>query len=321
MNESTAKRPVIVGLFVFLGLTFLIAGILMVGNLRGAFTKKMQITGIFDDVNGLQVGNNVWFSGVKVGNVKTVDIFNKSRVIVVLNIDKSAQQYIRKDAKVKISSDGFIGNKLVMVYGGSSQAAPIQDDDTLMVEKSLSTEEIMSTFQENNKNVLAITNDFKVISHKLANGEGTIGKILKDETVYDNISATTASLKNATAKAQKITASLASFTDKLNKKGTLAHDLTTDTTVFKSMKASIEQLQHVSDTATLIAHNLKVASENPNSPVGVLLHDEATGAQLKAMMKNLESSSVKLDQDLEALQHNFLLRGYFRKQAKKKANP
>lgn len=319
MNETSNKRAVVVGLFVLLGLGFLTAGILMIGNIKGTFTKKMKVSAIFQDVNGLQTGNNVWFSGVKIGTVKKVDFFGRSKVKVVLNVDRNAQQYIRKDAKVKISTDGFIGNKIVVIYGGSATIPSVGEDDTLSVEKALSTEEIMSTFQENNKNVLEITNDIKAISHKMARGEGTIGKFLNDETVYRDISTTTASLQNASAKAQKMMTSLADFSSKLNKKGSLANDLATDTVVFNSMKASVRHLQEVADTAAIFAHNLKQASENPNSPLGVLLHDKETGDHLKATMKNLESSSVKLDQDLEALQHNFLLRGFFKKQEKKKA--
>jgi phospholipid/cholesterol/gamma-HCH transport system substrate-binding protein len=65
MKETSNRRPVIVGLFIFLGLVFLIAGILMVGNLHETFKKKMKVVALFDDVSGLQTGNNVWFSGVK----------------------------------------------------------------------------------------------------------------------------------------------------------------------------------------------------------------------------------------------------------------
>lgn len=316
MNESPNRRAVLVGLFVFIGLAFLISGILIVGNLRETFKKKMEVVSLFDEVNGLQKGNNVWFSGVKIGTVSKLHFYGRSQVEVRMKIETNAQQYIRKDAKVKISSDGIIGNKILVIYGGTANSAEIQEGDTLRVEKTFSSEDMINTLQENNKNILAITSDFKIISKKIVAGEGTIGKLLNDNSVYANINAATKSLQDASAKAQQLVSSLAAFSSGLNKKGTLANQLTTDTVVFNSVKASVMQLRQIADTATVFITNLKQAGSNPHTTIGVLLHDEEAGARLKETIKNLESSSKKLDEDLEAAQHNILLRGFFKKKAK-----
>ena len=320
MKESNNKRAVLVGFFIILGILFFLGGILMVGNLHETFKRKMEVVALFDDVNGLQKGNNVWFSGVKIGTVSSLHFYGKSQVEVLIKIDTKTQQYIRQDAMVKISSDGIIGNKILIIYGGTSSAPEIQEGDTLGVEKTFSTEDMINTLQENNKNILEITNDFKVISKSLVAGEGTIGKLLNDDEVYTNINAATASLKLASVKADQLVGSLNTFSSGLNKKGTLANELTTDTTVFKSVKASVFQLQQMADTASALLSNLKQAGTNPNSPIGVLLRDEASGTRMKETIKNLESSSKKLDEDLEAAQQNFLLKGYFKKKAKSEKN-
>lgn len=319
MEDSPNKRAIIVGIFVLVGLLFLTAGILAIGNIRSTFTKKMHVTAIFDNVNGLQAGNNVWFSGVKIGTVRNLDFYGKSQVKVVLSINSEIQEYIRKDAKVKISTDGLIGNKIVEIYGGSSLLQPVTEGDTLGVEKALSTEQMMATFQENNKNVLEITNDLKTISKKLSKGEGTIGKLLTDETVYNNITNSTASLEKASGKAQQAMASVENFTSKLHQKGTLANDLVTDTTVFRNIKASSVQLHRMADSASAAVNSLKRASTNTESPVGVLLYDKQSGTHLKSTLQNLDSGSKKLDENMEAAQHNFLLRGFFKKKEKEQA--
>jgi phospholipid/cholesterol/gamma-HCH transport system substrate-binding protein len=184
------------------------------------------------------------------------------------------------------------------------------------VEKTFTSEDMINTLQENNKNLLAITSDFKTLAHKLVAGEGTIGKLLNDSSVYKNINAATASLQLASSKAHQLISSLSDFSSGLNKKGTLANELTTDTVVFKSVRASVFQLQQIADTASLFVSNLQKAGSNPNSSIGVLLHDEVAGARIKETIRNLESSSAKLDEDLEAAQHNLLLRGFFKKKAK-----
>lgn len=316
MNESPNKRAVIVGVFVIVGLVFLLSGVLIVGNLRETFNRKMELISLFDDISGLQPGNNIWFSGVKIGTVSSLNFHGKSQVEVDMNVAIKAQKYIRKDAKVKISSDGLIGNKILVIYGGTEGFAEVEDGDTLSVEKTFTSEDMINTAQENNKNILAITNDVKAITKKLAAGEGTLGKLLNDSLIYTNINTTIVSLQKASAKAQLLVGSLAEFSSGLNKKGTLANELTTDTIVFKSVKASVLQLQQMADTASVFITNLKKAGSDPHSTVGVLLHDEESGARLKETIRNLESSSKKLDQDLEAAQHNFLLRGFFKKKAK-----
>jgi phospholipid/cholesterol/gamma-HCH transport system substrate-binding protein len=316
MNETQNKRTVVVGLFVFVGLLFLAGGILLVGDLHETFKNKMQLISVFDDVSGLQKGNNVWFSGVKIGTVSKLDFYGESQVAVSIKIETKAQHYIRKNAKVKISSDGLIGNKILVIYGGTDLAHVVEAGDTLAVEKTFSSEDMINTLQENNKNLQAITSDFKIISKNLVAGEGTIGKLLQDTSVYANIDAATASLQIASEKAQQLIGSLATIASGLNKKGTLVNELTTDTLLFNSIKLSVLQLQQIADTASDFVANLRQAGLNPNTTVGVLLHDEESGARLKETIKNLESSSVKLDEDLEAAQHNFLLRRYFKKQAK-----
>ncbi len=316
MNDIKNKRSIIVGLFVFIGLLFLIGGILMIGNMRETFKKKMTVISLFDNVSGLQAGNNIWFSGVKIGTVSKLLFFGKSQVEVTMKIDIKTQQYIRKDAKVKIGSDGLIGNKILEIYGGTSVSPEVEEGDTLGVEKSFSTDEMISTLQENNKNLLIITNDFKSISQKIAGGEGTIGKLINDNAVYANINAATESLQQASVKASQLVNSLNNFSNGLNTKGTLANELVTDTMVFHSLKGSVHELEQMAGKANNMVADLKQSLQNPNSSLGVLLHDEKTGTHLKETIKNLESSSIKLNDDLEAVQHNFLLRGFFKKRAK-----
>jgi len=326
MQSKDNKRAIIVGLFIFLGLLFLLAGILAIGNLRSTFVRKIHLTAVFEDVNGLQSGNNIWYSGVKIGTVHNMSFFGDSQVRVTIKIDEKSQQYIRKDAKVKISTDGLIGNKIIVIYGGTVAAPPVVDGDTLGVEVTASSEEMIAVLQENNRNLLAITTDFKTISKNMAEGNGTVGKLLKDETLYNSLGVTLASLQRSSAHAEKLTAAISDYGAKLNKEGSLANDLVTDTTVFKNVQASVQQLKQMTTTASDAADNLKTAStnisnatsklENKNSPIGVLLYDEASAEHLKKTLRNLDSGSEKLDEDLRAVQDNFLLRRYFKKKKK-----
>lgn len=320
MRESPNRRAVIVGLFVFIGLIFLVSGVLMVGNLHETFKKKMTVTSFFDDVNGLQAGNNIWFSGVKVGTVKAIQFHSRNAVEVTMRIDVKTQEYIRQDAKVKISTDGLIGNKILVIYGGSGKVGQIQEGDTLEVEKSVSQEDMLKILQESNKNLNSITTDFKSISKKLDSGEGTMGKLLNDNSLYDNANKTIVSLQQTSAKGQQLLNNLNTYTAKLNQEGTLANELVSDTVVFDSIKEFSQRLKQIADTTAVLVTQLKTISKDTTTSIGVLLHDKEEGARLKNTLKNLESSSKKLDEDLEAAQYSWPLKKGFKKMEKSKSD-
>jgi phospholipid/cholesterol/gamma-HCH transport system substrate-binding protein len=186
----------------------------------------------------------------------------------------------------------------------------------------------MATLSKNNDNLLEITNNLKVVSAQMAEGKGSVGKLLKDETFANELLKTVGILKNASSNVQQLSANVNRYTARLNDSGTLANDLVSDTIIFSRLRSTVGKLQQMADKSNEVVNSLQGAAntvndglKNPNTPAGMLLGDEKTAASLKTTMQNLQSASVKLNDDLEAVQHNFLLRGFFRKKAKaEKAN-
>lgn len=314
--ENQNKKNVKLGIFIFVGLLFFVIGVLAIGNINSAFTKSILVSTSFHEVNGLQPGDNVWLSGVKVGTVKEMTFQPNSDVLVIIKLEAKLQQYIPQDAFAKISSDGLIGNKLIIIYGGDIHKGYIQENDQLAIQDTYTNEDMMNTLQENNKNVLVITENFKTLSNQLVKGEGSIGKLLSDDELYTKLNASIATLNNASQKIVTLTSSLATYAEKLNTTGNLANDIVTDTLIFNELTQAVDNLNTVSKTAIDIANNLQTttASINTNttSPAGIILHDTAVANSLKQSIYNLESSSAKLNENMEALQHNFLFRRYFK---------
>lgn len=197
MKAAQNKRVIIVGIFIFLGILIFISGILVLGGQKKTFKKTITMKAIFNDVNGLLDGNNIWFSGVKIGTVKKIQLTDSARVEVEMKIDEESQHLIRKDAKAKIASDGLIGNRIIVIYGGTYTMPAVKSGDTLWVEKPLNTESMMNTLHESNNNLLAITGNLKLISERLAEGQGTIGKLLVNDTLADHLQYTVGTLQEA----------------------------------------------------------------------------------------------------------------------------
>lgn len=322
MQASDNRRKITVGIFIFLGLAIFIIGVFTLGSQKKAFVKSFTVDVIFNDIQGLKSGNNVWFSGVKIGTIKKIQFYGTSQVQVFLNIEEEAHKYIHKDAAASISSDGLIGNKIIVITGGTPKFPFVEDGDRLRVNTTLSTDDIMKTFQVNNKNLVEVTSDFKILAKSLVEGKGTVGTLLTDEKVAEDFKSIVANLKNTTASANKMAKELDAFTKTLNTKGGLADKLLTDTAVFAKLQASVDELQKTAGSASVLTENLNKASaklSQTDNAIGVLLNDQKTAEQVKTIMFNMETSSKKLDENLEALQHNFLLRGFFKKKAKAEA--
>jgi len=321
MNATPNRQAVIVGLFVAVGVAILAGGILTIGDLNDTFTSKVSVSAVFDEVGGLQRGDNIWYAGVKVGVVKTLGFDEGSRVVVEMKVDEEAARVIHGDALAKIGSDGLIGSTIVVIHGGTAGKAPLEEGDILEVSKAVSTEDIMTTLQQNNTNLVAITTDLKSISANLAAGAGSVGKLLNDDALYTKVVDAVSTLEIAAANAGTLTASLSTFAGKLNREGGLPNDLVTDRTTYASLTGAVEGFQHAGAHASDLMEALARGVGNPNTPIGTLTRDEQAGMDLKGTLDNLHLGSRLLVEDLEAAQHNFLLRGYFKKKDEPEAEP
>ena len=320
------KTAVITGIFILLGIVILVVTVFTLGGQHETFVKKRSLRAVFDDINGLQKGNNIWFSGVKIGTVNTIKLVGNGIVDVSLNVDKESMPFIRKDSKVKISTDGLIGNKIVVIYGGSASAPPMEENGLLGTEKITSTEDMIATLQANNKNLLAITDNFKKISKNIADGTGTIGTLINDKTLVESMQSAVATLQSAvddikstSAKSNEFMGNLVAFSKNLNNENSSIHRLMTDTSIYSSVNGGVAKFNEAAASAAAFADTLKITASKlnqNNSPIGMLLNDNVSADHLRAVFKNLETSSQKLDEDLEAVQHNFLLKGFFKHRAK-----
>jgi phospholipid/cholesterol/gamma-HCH transport system substrate-binding protein len=323
MDTKDNKRAIWVGLFLGLGLIVFIIGIFTLGGQQKTFSKSIHISSVFDDVQGLKSGNNVWFSGVKIGTISSIRFVGAAQVDVRMKIDAANQQYIHRNANARISSDGLIGNKIIVIDGGSPQAPAVQDGDVLQAAKLVSTDDMLKTLQQNNQNLLSITGDFKLLSRKILQGKGTVGTLLADSLMGVQLRAAMSNLAATTASAARMSAQLENFSKKVNTKGGLADKLFTDTVTFSKMGASVTQMQQAATKANEFADNLTQASnklKSTDNAIGVLINDPKAAAQMQGTINNLQKGSALLNEDLRAIQSNFFFKGFFKDQAKAKAD-
>jgi phospholipid/cholesterol/gamma-HCH transport system substrate-binding protein len=315
-KNRTDRRSVLLGLFTMGAIGVLAAGVLMIGSLNDSFTRRIIVSATFEQVNGLKKGDNIWFSGVKVGVVKAVEFDVAALVRVDLRIDQAAAVHIRQDVLATIGSDGLIGNRIVILKGGTATAPTLSEGDTLSIGEDFSTEDVVKMLKDNNTNLLAITTDLKGITGDLRAGKGSAGRLLQDEGLYTALTASVVSLGETADSARALTGSLGAFSRELNREGNLPRALVTDQELYPKLQGTVDHLERTSQRALVLMDGLAEGVEDPRTPSGAQSRDQAAGADLKGTLANMERASATLDEDLVGLQHSLFLRGYFRRKAR-----
>lgn len=316
------KRSVMVGIFVFIGIAILVVGILTLGGQQKKFVKAIQLRAVFDDIGGLQTGNNIWFSGVKIGTVRKITFYGDAQVEIEMNVEEAVVEFIRKDSKATISSDGLIGNKIIVIYGGTTLAPPVEDGDRLEAVMPLDTDQMMETLQVNNENLVEITADLKKLTSKLAAGEGIVGAVMTDSTLAENFRSILNNLNTASINSNRMIKELNTFTAKLNKKGNLFNDMVTDTLLVGEIRTTIESFKVTAKNSEEMTKELNAITTKINSgdnAMGLLLNDKEFAQTLKNTMNRTDSAAYNLNRGLEALEYTWPFRGGFKKKAKEEA--
>jgi phospholipid/cholesterol/gamma-HCH transport system substrate-binding protein len=185
--ENTTRSRIKLGIFVSAGLLILIAAIYFIGQRRQLFTGTFQISGIFKDINGLQAGNSVRFSGITVGTVESIEQFTDSAVRVTMIIEEKSRRYMKKDVRATIGSDGLMGNKIITIIPGTAGKKQLEDYDVISTAQPVSMDEIMQNIKVSTDHFAAITEDMSAIVSDIRAGKGTIGKLFSDSLFAQDV--------------------------------------------------------------------------------------------------------------------------------------
>ena len=198
MDTTTQKFKIRLGLFVAGGLTLFVLAIFVIGKQKNLFNPVFKLTSTFYNVSGLQVGNNIRFSGINVGTVDNISIINDSTVKVDMLIKKEVKKFIKTDCGVSIGSEGLIGDRLLVITQGSANAALAKEGQQLLSAEPVETDAIMSSLQVTAGNAEVISQQLAEIMLKINSGNGTLGRLIQDSTIAENFNQTMVNLKKST---------------------------------------------------------------------------------------------------------------------------
>lgn len=299
MDTHTEKFKVRLGLFIAGGLALFVIAIFIIGKQQNLFNPVFKLTTTFHNVSGLQVGNNVRLTGINVGIVDNIKIINDSTVKVDMLIKKDVQPFIKSNCQVAIGSEGLIGDRLLIITYGSSDAPIATDGQQLTSSEPVETDAIMASLQVTAGNAEIITQQLAELMISVNGGHGTLGRLIQDSTIAENINQTIINLKNSSKRFDEMVESIKED----------ASDI----------MASIQVTTANAEVFSQQLEEIMFKVNDENSTFTQILKDTTLAENLSQTMINLKSSSQGLDENMEALKHNFFFRGYYNKKAKAEA--
>jgi phospholipid/cholesterol/gamma-HCH transport system substrate-binding protein len=322
--EKTASEKIKLGLFVISGLILFILVVYFIGNKQKMFGRTDHLTAVFSNVNGLQLGNNVRYSGINIGTVRGIEMINDTTINVDMIIDKSMFPHIKKNALASIGSDGLVGSMVINIIPGNGNQPQIQPGDVIQSSGRIRTDEMLNTLSVTNKNAALLTADLLKITKEITQGKGTLGTLVNDTLMAADLKQTMNYLKMTSKGTTETVENLNKMVTALGDKNSVVGVLN-DPAVAQKIKTIVANLDQSSQEINKVVTNLNSTIsniKNGNGAINYLSNDPNLVKKIDSTMTNLNKATILLNEDLEAMKHSFLLRGYFKKQekAKKKAN-
>lgn len=296
METHSQNYKIRLGLFVAGGIAIFILAIFIIGRQKNLFNPVFKITSAFYNVSGLQVGNNVRFSGINVGTVDDITIINDSTVRIEMLIRKEIRKFIKTDSKVAIGSEGLIGDRLVIITQGSTEAPLAKEGQALISMEPVETDAIIESLQVTAEYAEVIAQELSEIMLKINSGRGTIGRLIHDSTIAQN-------LKTTILNFEKTSRGLEATIDE------------TKQNIFSLMKS----LQGTAVNAENITKEVETGVSKINSSngtLGRLIRDTTMAINIDETIINLRNSTKGLNESIEAVHQTWPLKRYFKKKAK-----
>ncbi|RKN80228.1 MlaD family protein [Ulvibacterium marinum] len=317
--EKTTSEKIRLGIFVIIGTILLVVAVYLIGNQQNLFGNTYTINAVFKNVNGLQKGNNVRYAGINIGTVSGIEMQNDTAIRVSMLIQEKMRKHIKTNAIATIGSDGLVGSMVINVVPGNGTAPLIQSGDEILAMSKIATVDMLNTLSVTNENAAQLTQDLLKVTASLNRGEGTLGRLLNDTLMANDLQQMLVNLKNASLGANATISQLNDIAEKFNSDESAMGVLFNDSISAVKIQNTIAHLETSSIEIRDMTKDLNMVVGDIKDGKGTLNYlatDTILVSQLQNTIQNVEQGVERFNENMEALKHNFLTRGYFRKQEK-----
>lgn len=234
MNQNSNYKYKL-GMFVIFGLAIFVVSIYFIGQSKNLFGSTIALNAKFKNVSGLKQGNNVRFSGIDIGTIKSIEFVSDSAVVVNFVVKQEVQQYIKTDANASIGSDGLMGDKVLTISPGSSSNKMVTDNTTIKSTVAVEMEDLMKGLKKSVDNAGVITGELAIFSGKMNSNTGALSKLMTDEKFSNSLANTLTNLESSSS-------NFSTFTKKMNNKNGALNKLVSDEKLGKTVDSAVINL-------------------------------------------------------------------------------
>jgi phospholipid/cholesterol/gamma-HCH transport system substrate-binding protein len=262
-----------VGAVILVALVVMGVAILKLGQSAHLFTKRYQLVSFVPNTAGLRVGGQVTVAGQLAGSVKSieflpVDADTMRNLRIIIEVDKDVQQQVRRDSQAKLKTLGLLGDKVFDISPGTPRFPELDEGDTLRLGEALDYEAVLVQASGALDQVVSLTGSLQKVANGVVAGEGTIGQLLTNRQLFDNLNSTLATTNTLMARLQ-------------NPRGTVGQ-LINDPTLYNN-------LNRVLSSADTIVAALGTGINSGNGTVGKLLRDDSLYVRLLSAVSGMDS--------------------------------
>ena len=282
-----------IGLFVLAAFILLIVFIFYLGSKEKMFSSTSEIVARFQTVSNLQRGAEIDMAGINVGSVKDIQLPRSSRdsVTVTMKVITDALKLIHTDSKAVISTQGLIGDKVIFITMGGDSAPAILPGGMIQGQAPQDFTKIYDTLTATVVQLDSVAIAATNLVRRMASGNGTIGKLVNDSSLYNNANQMVANARDVMDTARIAVSRISGSVEKLSGQiDTIAGRISRG-------EGSVGKFLTKDD----IYDNAKKASDNI----------VASSYTLNDALAKLALGSGRFAEVMEGMKHNFLVKGYF----------
>jgi len=257
--KTTASQKAKIGIFTAAGILILMIGIFIIGKKKNLFGDTFHIYGTFNNVGGLQAGNNIRFAGINVGTVEDISIVSDTLIRVDMVLQLKIKPFLKSTSFASIGSDGLMGDKLITISAGEANNVLLSNGGKIITINPLDFDKSIAKLTNVAANAEIISGELAAITVQIREGKGSMGRLL----YHDDLAR---GLEGTVNNAQNITGALAAITAEIKSgKGSLGRLLYNDT-LAKSLEGTAANAQTtmetINDAALGFSENMKALQGN-----------------------------------------------------------